>query len=176
MPVDAKRESGCPARQEHLVGPSFPDDDLDASDRTAMMPLEMLTPAEYAEQSRINRTVAFSRRLATLVHQEVLEIRSRSESTVTGRRGDLEALAVRHARQERCDEAMLRARGGLAEGCDGAMQRIADDAGDGRLPEWGPDADPWMHLQSAVELHAISLTLDDLLTERERRETRIPGL
>jgi len=68
------------------------------------------------------------------------------------------------------------ARGGLAGGCDVAMQRIAEDAADGRLPEWGADTNPWMALQLSVELHAMSLALDDLLTEEQCHDSRIAGL
>jgi hypothetical protein len=136
----------------------------------------MLPLTEQSEQLRINRTNEFDHQLATLTHEAVSAIPLISASRLAKLRAKIEALAADAKRQERCEQAMRWARAGLAEGCDAAMQRIAQDAGDGRLPKWGPDTDSWMALQPAVELHAMSLTLDDLLTEDERRKSRIRGL
>lgn len=135
----------------------------------------MLTPAEQAEQAQINAATKFDRRLAALTQEQIRELRPFDKSRLERYRGELDALAARVGREDRCEQAMKWARGGLAEGCDSAMQQLAEAAGDGRLPEWGPDTDPWMALQASVELHAMSLALDDLLTDEQRRATRIAG-
>jgi hypothetical protein len=136
----------------------------------------MLSLQEEAEQRRINRAQAFGRSLAALSDDETLTLRGPDDASVAQHRRELGAIALDAGRQERCARATQWARTELAGGCDCAMQQIAQAAGDGRLPEWGSQTDPWLALQPSIELHAMSLVLDDLLTDEQRRTTRIAGL
>jgi hypothetical protein len=133
----------------------------------------MLTTAEQAEQDRINQAHAFGLRLARLYQGDVERLEVPQPPCLGDLRAELDDLASCSRRRERCNQALQFACGGLIDGLDASMQRIADAAGDGREPAWGPGADRWMELRPAVEIHALSLALDDLLSPAQRARARI---
>lgn len=132
----------------------------------------MLTRDEEAEQGRINDAHVFGLRLACMTQGDAERLALRDWRHLGEVRAALGDLAIRFGRETRCAQALQFARGGLAEGCDLAMQRIADAEGRD-LPEWGAAADPWMALHPAVEAHALVLALSDLLTPEQRAATSI---
>lgn len=132
----------------------------------------MLTPHEQAEQDRINKVHAFDLRLAGMSQNEAERLAARDGAIMEEMRHALDALAARSGRETRCQQALQLARGGLAEGCDLAMRRL-HGAGENDEYGWGAEANPWMALHPAVEVHALSLALDDLLTPEQRAATRI---
>lgn len=127
----------------------------------------MLIPDEEVEQARINEAHALGLRLAHMTQGDAERLARRDWHHLGEARAALDDLAIRSGREMRCKQALQFARGGLAEGCDLEMQRIAEAEGHD-LPEWGVAANPWMALHPAVEAHALVLALGDLLTPEQR--------
>jgi hypothetical protein len=136
----------------------------------------MLTLMERAEQERVDGANAFGHRLAELTKDDVV----RSLRTRPRQPGPVRPLSrLLPTPPDEALAASSRWRGHSEASSKTAiweMHRVAAPAGDGRLPEWGVGADPWMALQPAVEVHALSVALDDLLTNAQHQAARIPGL